>query len=76
MKTFILAAMMSIGFIPQVSGLVNLLHADNPSYREFVYDYIHANKIHEPRYFEIVGADVLAFASAPAAEQRPTRLVV
>jgi len=53
---------------PQVSRLVNLLHADDLSYRDFVYDYIRVNKLREPRYFEIVGANVLASISAPAAQ--------
>jgi hypothetical protein len=50
---------------PQVSRLVNLLRADDPSYRDFVYDYISANKIREPRYFEIISANVLAAIAAP-----------
>jgi len=60
---------------PQVSRLVNLLHADDPSYRDFVYDYIYVNKIREPRYFEIIGARVLAFVSAPVSPLPPNSLL-
>jgi hypothetical protein len=50
---------------PQVSRLVNLLHADDKTYRDFVYDYISANKIREPRYFDVIRANILAALQAP-----------